>query len=364
MNPSSPSPPPAPPDPPGAAVRELFDRILAVLASPDRAGRAPFPGIEAAVVDGLRRGLGERLRELRRELGEALRILDQLERLCATPGPATPDLPPRQAEKRPRTPAPAPPAISAAPPPARAVQPVRSVGCSAPATPVPKPAANRPQASVRRPAAHFLTLTCPRCGAAGQASVDRLDQVFQCRGCSRLFHVHPSGRLEEVRASRDAQGKVTLQPRRPRRPRHRLAWVVALLLLLGGTALATWHRGGDGPVPEQPLPDGLEARAELLTRAWLAQDLRTLRRLTTRTHERELFPWFLANKPPVERATSPPGLAVRVQTEETGGGTARVVARVDGVNSPGPTPGPVTLNQEWVVRAGTWFFVPDAVARR
>jgi tetratricopeptide (TPR) repeat protein len=228
----------------------------------------------------------------------------------------------------------------------------------------PAPPAGPPAPRKREVPAGLLALSCPGCGAAGNVRVDRLDHVFQCKGCRRLFHVYPSGRLDEVKDPRAGRGR--------HRPRRRLgrAGVVALLLGLAAVAGWRWTRAPAATVAEASLPAELEARAELFVRAWLAEDLPGMRRLTDRARDRQLYPWVLAHKPPPvgrpdagDGADPLAGVAVRLRVEKTGTTTARVVAHVEGLPSRNSSL-PPALTQEWAARGDVWYFVPPDPARR
>jgi hypothetical protein len=168
-----------------------------------------------------------------------------------------------------------------------------------------------------------------------------------------MFRVYPSGRVEAV------------VPRRPRRERRRARWAVALALLLGVLVLTAWRATrSPAAAAEAPLPVDLEPRAELFARAWLAQDVPLMRRLTDRARDNHLYPWLVRHRSPaVARpgAEDNPlvGVAVHLRLEPTAGGTTRVVVRLDGLPAPVPS-----LTQDWAARGDAWYFVPPVPGRR
>jgi hypothetical protein len=399
---------------PGEPLRQLCERIAAVLRAGGRGGAtAPLlAGIERTLVAGLRERLRGVTADLRRELEAALGAVADLERL-ADSGERPPALreealpvgllrdsgerggqgvgvPPSGGKDRPKPelqpPFPPsgkdrlkpelPPLLPPAPDPtpaavAQGAGPLRSQvrpACrteKAKATgelPVATKSAEKAEAAGEPPvpakrkpraASGPLQVACPTCGLIGKVPVDRLHHAFQCNGCREMFRVYPSGRVESV------------TPRRRLRPeRRRIRWAVALALLLGVLALTAW-RGARSPAAaaEAPLPADLEPRAELFARAWLAQDVPGMRRLTDRARDNHLYPWLVRHRPPAVDRTHPEGdplagVTIHLRLEPTGAGTNRVVARIDGL------PSSATLTQDWAARGDAWYFVPPVPGRR
>jgi hypothetical protein len=198
-----------------------------------------------------------------------------------------------------------------------------------------------------------LQIACPTCGLVGRVPLDRLHHAFQCSGCREMFRVYSNGRAEAVTPRR-----------RPRPERRRLRWAAALALLLAVLALTAW-RGMRSPAAaaEAPLPADLEPRAEMFARAWLAQDVPGMRRLTDRACDNHLYPWLVRHRPPTVARAHPEddplaGVTVHLRMEPTGAGTTRVVARIDGLAAP------ATLTQDWAARGDAWYFVPPVPGRR
>jgi hypothetical protein len=394
---------------PGEPLRQLCERIAAVLRAGGPGGvTAPLlAGIERSLVASLRERLRGVTADLRRELEAALGAVADLERLAdsgekppalreeAPPGGLLRNggeregqgvgVPPSDGRDRPKpelqplpppvpdpTPAPvAPEAVPRRSDGRLACRDLRSDGRPACRTekaevtgepPVAtKPAEKTdatggpPVATKRKPPAASgpLQIACPTCGLVGRVPLDRLHHAFQCSGCREMFRVYPNGRVEAV------------TPRRRRRPeRRRLRWAAALALFLGVLALTAW-RGMRSPAAaaEAPLPADLEPRAEMFARAWLAQDVPGMRRLTDRARDNHLYPWLVRHRPPAldhPHLEDDPlaGVTVHLRMEPSGAGTTRVVARIDGL------PAPATLTQDWAARGDAWYFVPPVPGRR
>jgi hypothetical protein len=125
-----------------------------------------------------------------------------------------------------------------------------------------------------------------------------------------------------------------------------LVVVATLWLLLRGS-----------PAPAQAdLPRELHARAELFTRAWLAKDVPQMRRVTSTTHDRVLYSWFVHHPPPAGAAVDPDLSKIEVRVGKTAVGITSVNVRV----TPKSGAAASELTQQWVEREGTWYFVPPA----
>jgi len=201
-------------------------------------------------------------------------------------------------------------------------------------------------------------VACPSCGSAGAISVNHLDRILVCKGCARHYKVNTDGQM--LAMTRTPEGKWVETARyRPGGLRglrlSRRAAVATVLLSVCLPAVWLFSRPSSASPPAE-LPRELGPRAELLSRAWLTQDLPLLRRLTLATYERSLFGW-LRRRPPPRKLAADEAEAVQMevsQPRKTGRVTA-VTVRIRGV--PGAK-GLVEFHQSWEERDGTWLFLP------
>lgn len=244
----------------------------------------------------------------------------------------------------------------------------------APSKPAPTPT---PQAKTERPAGKTapeapkndpgdLIVVCPDCGAIGAVRFDRLDRILVCKGCARLYRVREDGQLAAV--TRNAAGRWIDRSRlRPFVERLGLTPPRLLLLgvlLLGMLATAAWRFSGstEMALPEEPLPQELEPRAELLARSWLRRDVRTMRRLALYTHERAVFPWLHRHPPPLKRKAEKDdleGARFEIQLRRRAGKVTDLVVRVHGVPIARQA-GPIEMAQRWVERGESWEYLPPS----
>lgn len=214
----------------------------------------------------------------------------------------------------------------------------------------PRPPRDRPPAgrtTTHQTAPTLLPLNCPGCGASARISWNRLDRLFRCRKCMRLFRVNREGHLTEIDPN----------PRRSRRPRRIKGGAVsaAALVLLFLVAICLYPRFRHKPALAE-LPNDLAARSELWGKAWLNRDRLLLRRLTSLTHDRQLHPWLIRHAPPPrpeQETPTPPTIQLRIH--KTRPRQAVVFLRIT-------TAARKTLRQfrlDWVQRGDAWYFVPS-----
>ncbi|HKI38759.1 MAG TPA: tetratricopeptide repeat protein [Gemmataceae bacterium] len=224
--------------------------------------------------------------------------------------------------------------------------------------PTPKPTPKPTAANDTGPAeeAMVLVLTCPGCGAPARINWKRLDRLFKCRRCGRLYRVNGEGHFTQV----DTSGKL----RRSRQPVPRWLWATGagVCLAVCVAALAAYlHHRASRVQPSPELPTELQARSELFARGWLENDRPLLRRLTAPTDDRQLHPWLERHRPPARlagdsaatgREGSRDQIDVRVANPKPH--EAVVTVRITGDASKAPLE--VRLN--WVKRGETWYFLP------
>jgi hypothetical protein len=194
-----------------------------------------------------------------------------------------------------------------------------------------------------------LSLCCPACGAAARISWNRLDRLFKCRQCSRVFHIDAGGSLTEAAPS--------TKPRRRRLRRWMIA-AAAVLLLLGGAGAMWYARVHQGTgLPD--LPRDLKGRGEAWARAWVANDRLTLRRLTVTTQDRQLHPWLEKHPAPrwKDGPASPHGPRdLEIEVREVPGRAHEAVLVIQIKGDRLQAPAEIPLN--WMQKGDDWYFVP------
>jgi tetratricopeptide (TPR) repeat protein len=215
--------------------------------------------------------------------------------------------------------------------------------------PSPSPAPPPSQAGQADPT--FLQLVCPACSAAARVSWKRLDRLFHCRRCARVFRINREGRLTEIE-SKPA-------PSRGSRLRRRGIVSVAVLLLIVVLAGCLYSRYRPRPALAE-LPNDLASRSELWGKAWLNNDRLLLRRLTSPTHDRQLHPWLTRHPPPANRqgetsSESKPSPEIHLQNRTTRPHEAVVIVRITAAARKSPQ----ELHLDWVERGDIWYFVPS-----
>lgn len=195
----------------------------------------------------------------------------------------------------------------------------------------------------------FLSLECPSCGASARISWKRLDRLFRCRKCSRVFRVNREGHFTEVDPHPVAS-------RRSWRSRYALVSVVALVLIVT-LAVGAYARFRRGPVLDE-LPGDLTSRGQVWGVAWLNNDRAMLRRLTAPTHDRQLHPWLLRHRPPLPTPGASPEQeqpSVHLRVLKPKPNEAVLILRITAPSLKTP----VVLRLNWVERGETWYFVPS-----
>jgi tetratricopeptide (TPR) repeat protein len=200
-----------------------------------------------------------------------------------------------------------------------------------------------------------IELTCAGCGTSCQARLDRLNRRFQCRKCLRVYHVSPSGNLDEIVPPRPKKNDL-LQCHLRENWRWLTVAVLLVAVFLGGRYLWYHKLARSGP---PALPTELEARAQLMGKAWLQDDTETMQRLTSGPQGRTLKYWLKDHPSPLgpqEREASRKGpqatIDLRIVDEK------RDAVQVALAITHPFTNGPVSMQQEWVREGDTWFFKP------
>ena len=183
-----------------------------------------------------------------------------------------------------------------------------------------------------------LSIRCPRCGEPGQVPWDRLGRLFICGSCKGRFGVKADGKPVELVSGPD--GKWVEAPpfratrRRRRRRRLLVVGVVLAAVLFPAAGVAGWRAARGEPQPaERELPPTLPARAELFAQAWLCNDVRLMKRLTSPAQEKVLFSWYTRHRPPLGLrspvdGTPPDGATIEVSERAVKPGQSVVRLRV------------------------------------
>jgi hypothetical protein len=291
------------------------------------AGEAARAEVERAVRDGLADALRRLAEELPRLLAASAPSVGESALNAAPEAEETPDRPCQE------------PAVTRR---AGGVSPLIShshQGADAPRSPAPQRRAPDAAKSV-------LWLTCPGCGAGASISWKRLNRTFQCRGCSRLYHVNGEGQFTEVRPAG--------RPRGRRLARRLLIGAAACLV---AAAVAWLFVRPHGPT-EAPLPQDLKARAELWGKAWVRNDRYTLRRLTDPACDKALHPWLQRHRPPADAAPQVDAgsdAEIEARVDRSGDRQAVLVIQVKSRSLKVP----IEVRQSWVERGDAWYFVPS-----
>ncbi|MGE3806698.1 MAG: tetratricopeptide repeat protein [Gemmataceae bacterium] len=62
---------------------------------------------------------------------------------------------------------------------------------------------------------HFISVTCPDCGATGKINWGKLDFLFQCRGCQHVYRIDQGGQLVKVHDPHKRIAQATMAPAAP-----------------------------------------------------------------------------------------------------------------------------------------------------
>jgi len=185
-----------------------------------------------------------------------------------------------------------------------------------------------------------IEMKCPSCKVAGRVSKDKVNTRLVCRKCLSVFHITPTGRAV---LGEPPQAAVTT-PKAPREKYglhlslevppwlRRVAGVVfsprllsvvgVLIVLVGGYTAVSIFRG-----------ESLQERATKVARAVVIGDLGILLELTATGTGDDTLKWYNAVRPQCDELrsvlrTPTPYVEVLVKNEDSGSGTAQVVARV------------------------------------
>lgn len=210
-----------------------------------------------------------------------------------------------------------------------------------------------------------VTVACPKCGEDGTVPWDRLGKVLACAGCGGRFGIRPGGEVVELEATRDGKWAPVRRAREERaRRRKRLTGfaLAAAAVLVLGLGMVGWRAARTASAStERELPRDLEARAELFTQAWLGNDVRTMRRLTSPVNDKALYAWYTRHRPPLELRDRPKADAGRVEVSSRAGPGGQSVVRVR-IGPPADAPNRVAtdLLLTWEDRGGEWYFLPPS----
>jgi hypothetical protein len=186
-----------------------------------------------------------------------------------------------------------------------------------------------------------LKMKCPQCGTSQTVLRDALGRQLHCSPCQKRFRIHANGNVVEITRAK------TTPDAAPVAGGRRYGWLAvaatwAVLALVG--AWTFWpHSHKDIVLP--PLPADLNARAELMGKAWLEKDLITMRRLTAADQGKGLRTW-LSQHPSPEMEGDAARCDVRITNQKAA--AARVSLRVAGTE----------VQQNWIRQKEQWVFVP------
>ena len=232
-----------------------------------------------------------------------------------------------------------------------------------------------------------LRLACPKCAGWKFVAWDKLNHLLHCRNCDQWYRVD-SSRLAAVPAPAPSDLEVAVRSgfsewvkfQRPALSEsHSLRnfvqqgrrWLVEHPGRCGGFGLsmvvfvsvllwAVFHNRGAEAKEESPLPTELEARASLLSEAWLAKDTTRMLRLTDPSHDRDLRRWLANTVPPSmfeETLLDKRPIFIVQSVQPKGNEWAEVTVQID--LAPGDDhPRTAAMKQSWVCRQGNWYFVP------
>lgn len=198
-----------------------------------------------------------------------------------------------------------------------------------------------------------VPLQCLACGARGQIRVDQLAHPFQCRACKRRYRVQKDGQLAEILPPPSVMQTV----RRFAPNRARTLRIAAAFLLLGLLGWGVWRLAKPEPLP--PLPNELNARAELMGKAWASKDLVLMRRLTAPERGRALHRWLNKHPSPELGGELSPAQLLRhaqvdVAVTDPNDDSAQLNIKITT-----PTGSSAEMAQQWFKEADTWFFAPS-----
>lgn len=222
---------------------------------------------------------------------------------------------------------------------------------------------------------------------------DKLSHLLHCRNCDQWYRVD-SARLAAVPPPAPSELEVAVRGgfsewvkfQRParseslslrnffQRGRRWLAehpgrcggFGLSMVVLISVLLWTAFHDRGAEAKEESPLPGELEARASLLSEAWLAKDTARMLRLTDPSHDRDLRRWLAHTVPPTTIEETPLDKRPKVIVQSVlpkGNEWAEVTVQID--LTPGDVhPRTAAMKQSWVCRQGNWYFVPQDIGRK
>lgn len=237
-----------------------------------------------------------------------------------------------------------------------------------PSAPTSDPVSHSSKTASKKAGGH-LTVSCPHCAEIGEIPWDRLGKVFACKACGHRFGVGVDGKAVEVTEAPGGKwveaSKVREQARRRRKRRLMVVAVLGCAILFPAIGVAGWQAIRPAKIAnaEVELPKELDARAELFCRAWLANDVRLMKRLTSPTHDKIVYSWYTRHRPPLTLHTTTDGVLkerrVEVQIQLVKSGHARVRLLVSDPSTSGNQP-PFELTLLWEEHADGWYFLPPS----
>ncbi len=198
-----------------------------------------------------------------------------------------------------------------------------------------------------------ITLTCLNCQAESTIGIDKLGKRFKCPKCRHVYRVDAGGQLKRI------------TPTRSRRDGFK-AWIAqyglrvltaaVLVLALGSGIGLAWQRyGRSASLP--PLPDGLEARAEQMAKAWYTGDTELVRRFTHGPQGRRLKFWMNDNQPPTGAKNLSLAEKQQTQVQVHIRDEKRDAVRLE-LKVTHPMLPTVFIDLHWVRGEDSWYFQP------
>jgi len=149
-----------------------------------------------------------------------------------------------------------------------------------------------------------VRVKCPHCQAAGRINASRFDKTFTCSKCRKPFHVDidstKKGAREEQKAEQGVGANYKVEPERASRigiwwekvPRAAKSGVLTSIV-----AFAIYYFVGDLLLPGVTLPESLEERSVLAVQAMVANDFKTLQRLSFKPLPMDAKAWVQKVRP-------------------------------------------------------------------
>ena len=172
-------------------------------------------------------------------------------------------------------------------------------------------------------------MKCPHCDHTTRVPWNHLGRIFACKACSHRLALRADGSVVEFMHSVDGRWVEAAKLAQAARLSRRRLIVAALVLVSGlspAAAFGVWRTARPAPgVTEPELPAALNERAELFARAWLGNDVRLMKRLTSPAQDRAVYGWYQRHLPPA--AIRGDGAAKEIEVSVQPGAAGRSTVR-------------------------------------